>query len=220
VRGTLLAMLVACTFACRRDEGGAIKEPPPKHARKPKTTPALLDRYPIRRHVEWTDNNEMDGKKTTTRMEEIWTPLDDAKVRAWKVVSRPIDKSEPDIESRYELRPEGIVYVSITIDGTVIGIEPPKLSLPVDAHVGQTWGGAHLVGKKANDRRCRLTEHDGCSDGLEEQCTTEYPDGRKTEVANHYCGGIGWSGYTSRTVQADGKSQRNWSTEVTDAKEP
>ncbi len=166
-----------------------------------KPTP-LLQEYPVRPHVRWTERTTLpNGSVTDEPMEEIWEPTK-GPVPSWLVrtTTRPGTKSARTLVGRYELRAIGLVCAGTSARDEPAEITPAKLVLPRAPKAGASWRGLHRVRGRNVERACTLVEYDACAGGLELRCTVEDGD-TVTEVKNRYCRGVGVVGYVSRTTR-------------------
>lgn len=177
----------------------------------------MLERYPVRAHVTWTEKHERGGQVSSRRREERWLKTG---ASAWEVVTHDVGGGSP-FRARYALLPDGALAQVAVFEGEVeLRVEPPKIVLPSSARPGTTWGGEHRIGKHSSRRDCRLVAYADCAQGIEERCTTSFEDGRTVEVNNKWCGGVGQIGYSSIT-RARGTEAivKIWSEELTDVRD-
>ncbi len=210
-RCAVLVLLVSVA-SCKRS-------PPVNDTAPPRP---LLERYPIRPHVRWTEKRERDGVVTRRQREERWTKIIGRTPDTWDVETRDVDGDAEPFHARYSHLPEGLANVSVFDASNELPLVPPRVVLPIDARPGLEWGGEHRVGGKTSHRACRLVAYPSCpssKEGIEERCTTRYADGRVVDVHNKWCGGIGQVGYESIT-RATGQEGvvRIWSEDLVDVK--
>ncbi|MBI2395330.1 MAG: hypothetical protein HYV09_37520 [Deltaproteobacteria bacterium] len=200
-----IAVLVLTTLGCRR-------APAP-------TTEPLLSRYPIRAHVRWTENMQRGGELSVRRREERWTKV---APDTWDVLTRDTASGADarPFRARYALLPAGLAQVAVLEGERVLPVTPPKIALPTGARPGLSWGDEHDIDGHLSRRTCRLVAYDACADGLEEQCTTSFADGRVVEVHNRWCGRVGQVGYASTTRKAGHDDVvRIWSEDLADVRD-
>jgi hypothetical protein len=192
---------ICFVLACRRGT--------PSNAARP-----LLDRYPIRPHVQWTEHRERGGHITKHRRDERWTISGDA---TWDVVTTDVESGTAFYRARYSLLKDGLAQTALIDGAKIVPVEPPRLALPLNTAPGYAWERAHQVGTQQSHRACTLLAHDKCTDGIEQRCTTTYADGRMVDVHNRYCGGVGMVGYSSTTRRfGSDEVVRIWSEDLVD----
>jgi len=201
VRALFLAVAIVAS-GCRR-------APPPS----PKP---LLERYPIRTHVQWTEHRDRFGKLTKQVREERWTSVGDG---TWDVVTIDVATGTPFYRARYSLLKNGLAQTAVLDGSKTVSVEPPRLTLPLDTTIGTAWEQTHHVGAQQSNRRCEIVAYPTCADGIEQRCTTTYGDGRIVEVHNRYCGGVGMVGYSSVTKKlGTDEVVRIWSEDLIDVR--
>jgi hypothetical protein len=180
---------------------------------------ALLQRYPLRPHVEWTEWSDRAGAVSARAREEVWTQI--GKSDAWDVITRDRASDKPPYHARYALTKDGLVQTAIFDGPNEIPVIPPKLTLPTDPTPGKKWEAEHSIGRSAVKRSCNLIAYDKCKQGIDEHCRSVYEDGRIVEVHNRWCAGVGQVSYASvtRTVGSD-TVIRIWSEDLVDVAPP
>ena len=179
---------------------------------------ALLAKYPIRAHVQWTEWRDRGGQLSSRRREERWSARGKD---TWDVVTTDVEGSTPPYHARYALLPEGLAQISVVDQGHDVPVVPPRISLPSDARIGIEWAGEHRVGSQTSHRKCKLVAYDKCPGGIEEQCTTTYGDARQVDVHNRWCEGKGQVAYASITRAAGTDAVvRIWSEDLVDVAPP
>lgn len=169
----------------------------------------LLQRYPIRGHVKWKEEIARDGRLAVLEREERWV---ESAPSVWDVTTLDVATQTPFYRARYALTEEGLAQTAVLDGDRVVPVNPPRLALPPRPRPGATWNVSHVVGPQRSERSCEIAAYADCRGGLEVRCTTRYGDGRKVEVKNRYCEGVGIVGYESHT---DGKIHIS-SSELTD----
>ena len=107
--------------------------------------------------------------------------------------------------------PEGYGYIgTVRLDGTVETWDPPQIVLPPNPKVGDSWQAEHKKGASLSVRSCEIMAPEACEDGLVVVCESRR-DGGVIVLRDHFCAGVGWSGFEA-LVQAPGSpTLRMWS---------
>jgi hypothetical protein len=159
----------------------------------------VLERYPLRTHVRWTETIDQNGAIRVRKREERWTAIA-GKPDAWDVVTTDVGGAN-GYHARYALTAQGLVQTSIFEGTTEIAVEPPKITLPAAPKPGSAWKSWHASGVSVYQRSCEISRHEGCEGGIVVHCRATYPDGRIVDVKNQFCAGVGQVAYESTTVK-------------------
>ncbi len=110
--------------------------------------------------------------------------------------------------------PEGFGWVgTLDEDGVLEPWEPKQLVLPAEPEVGDTWSATHEKGDIVSVRSCEILASDLCEGGLVSVCDSQRDDGRIV-LRDHFCPGVGWSGFEALVVGADRPDVRMWTRSV------
>lgn len=159
----------------------------------------MLDRYPLRTHVQWTETIDQNGAIRVRKREERWTKVAGER-DAWDVVTTDVGGGNA-YRARYALTAQGLAQTAIYEGETRVPVEPPKITLPLEPKPGTTWKFWHASGISVYQRSCDIAAHDGCEGGIVVHCSATYPDGRIVDVKNAFCAGVGQVSYESTTVK-------------------
>ncbi|TNE90209.1 MAG: hypothetical protein EP330_09120 [Deltaproteobacteria bacterium] len=107
--------------------------------------------------------------------------------------------------------PEGYGYLgTVMSDGKLEVWDPAQIVLPANPKVGDRWSAEHRKGSSLSSRSCEILPGEACGEGLVVVCESSR-DGGTIILRDHFCPGIGWSGFEA-LVQAPGAPVvRMWS---------
>jgi hypothetical protein len=176
--------LVVVLASCRREP--VVKDDPVVAPKKKATD--VLARYPIPKRLTSKTRIDDSGTVKHNRREEVCERVSEAPP-TWNCEGKETGDDPFQNTMRYRLLPEGLVYDAIIVDGTPHPIEPPKIALPHDVHVGSNWSAEHTTNGKKHTRACDVRAYATCDDGLSITCVTRYDDGRVITVNDRSCGG-------------------------------
>ncbi|MGZ6087788.1 MAG: hypothetical protein ACXWUE_30230 [Polyangiales bacterium] len=159
----------------------------------------VLERYPLRTHVRWTETIDQNGAIRVRKREELWTKSAGQK-NTWDVVTTDVGGANA-YHARYALTEQGLAQTAIFDCGTEVAVEPPKITLPASPKPGNAWKSWHLSGTAKYLRACDIAKQEGCEGGIVVHCTATYGDGRIVDVKNKFCAGVGQVSYESTTVK-------------------
>lgn len=152
----------------------------------------------------------------TERIEQRWTRVTTDHLGIHYDVSVGSPGGAARVVRRHRHGADGVVLVAegaLDDAGTIVWEPwlPPARVLPADPVAHPTWSGSHTVGGVAVERSCEVTRpSEGCDGGgVVVVCEAAYPDFRLV-TRDHYCEGIGWSGYESLVVRPTSPSVRTW----------
>lgn len=136
---------------------------------------------------------------------------------AFDVTTRAAGPDAAAVGQRWRYGADGLV---IAAEGRVVDgalqpepWEPPLLVLPRDAKAGARWEAEHTAGGERVARACELLVSEQCADGLVAVCDRKH-DAFRLVTRDHFCPGVGWSGYESLLVRDGSPSVRTWTEEV------
>lgn len=168
--------------------------------------------------VSWREVVVIDGMvRLSYGVTQQWVgprTLEDGR-RVWRVLEveqRPDSMKE---RARYdvEIGPDGYAYHGTVVEGGELSLwSPSERVLPADPKVGAHWEQTHTKDGLTITRSCEVLTSELCGGGLVSVCDASSERGR-TIVREHFCPGVGWSGYESMKVW-DGHSERRWSEEL------
>ena len=165
---------------------------------------AFLARFPLRVHTRWIDRIEKGGHTTEEPVEETWLPID---ATTWDVVERRQTGVVADsLATRFTLRAEGILAIGARFLDAYDPYDAPRLWLPTDAHVGESWRELHALPAEPRERACRIDPSPTCPRGLAVVCTKTYSGGDIARQTQFFCESIGWTGYSVTVTDLDGKT--------------
>ena len=111
--------------------------------------------------------------------------------------------------------PEGFGWLgTIDDDGAFTPWEPRQVVLPADPKVGDTWSATHVKGDVTSERSCEIMASEVCEGGLVSVCDSVRAEGRIV-LRDHFCPGVGWSGFEALVLVPDRPEVRMWSEDVT-----
>lgn len=139
------------------------------------------------------------------------TVMDDRLV--YDVVVEDMSLGRPVVieRTRHFYGPQGYGYLgTILDDGTLQRWDPPQVVLPPHPKVGDTWSATHTKGDRTSERSCELLASEICVDGLVSVCDSQLEGGRIV-LRDHFCPGVGWSGFEVLIVKEGQPTVRMWS---------
>lgn len=128
-----------------------------------------------------------------------------------------VSEGQPDwLETvRHFFGPDGYGYLGTrTEDGTLERWEPRQVVLPPNPEIGQTWTASHVKGDQVSERTCEIMASELCDGGLVSVCDSKRGGGRIV-LRDHFCPGVGWSGFEAMVVAGSKPPVRMWSEGVT-----
>jgi hypothetical protein len=188
---------------------GCAKEPPPPLVGK---TLSLEYRFPPRQSLDWTEYVSVDGVATLRlSVHQDWAVVPGVP-STHMIVEEQDDGVKKRVRARYRVgyTPAGFGYLATELrDGSLEPWEPVEIVLPFDAHVGETWAAEHRKGQRRFRRECEIRGSERCDGGLVSVCDLR-DENVRTVMREHFCPGVGWSGYESLHYE-EGHVERRWS---------
>lgn len=187
----------------------------------PHAVPASLEQAlgTVPHDVSWRETVVIDGlvRLSFGVTQQIAGPTDaGGGKQVWHIAETEQKPEGMKVRARYDmvLGPDGYGYLASTdAEGKSVTWDPPELVLPASPVIGQKWSAKHTKGDRTIDRSCEIEASELCNGGLVSVCDGMMSDGNRTIVREHFCPGIGWSGYESLQTK-DGHSERRWSEEM------
>ena len=208
----MIAPLLIVLFGCRHPVG-------PETSVEPRPTgPALVDYVKLGSTVSWRESIVLEGAVGfDVQVRQQWSPpvVDETGRTIYTVSETETVNGESRVRETYQmvLATEGFGYGATQHRGEALAPwEPPKWVLPRNPSVGEHWEADHAQGARSVHRACDLQTSSLCRDGLTSVCETRSGEAI-TVVREHFCPGVGWSGYESLHVQ-DGRTERRWSEDL------
>lgn len=133
-------------------------------------------------------------------------------VTSWEIVEGDIPRTAERATAFYG--PDGFGWLGTWAeDGTYAAWEPKMVVLPPKPKVGATWEATHTKNGVTSKRSCEILRSNLCDGGLVSVCDSERPDGRII-LRDHFCPGVGWSGFEGMMLIGDRPPVRMWSEKV------
>jgi len=149
---------------------------------------------------DWTGPEQQDGRLVYD-------------VTSWEIVDGDIPRTTERASAFYG--PEGFGWLGTWAeDGTYSEWEPPQVVLPPKPKIGATWSAVHTKGTVTSERSCEILASALCEGGLVSVCDSKREGGRII-LRDHFCPGVGWSGFEGMMIIEDRPPVRMWSERVT-----
>lgn len=133
-------------------------------------------------------------------------------VTSWEVAEGDIPRTAERASAFYG--PEGFGWLGTWAeDGTYTAWEPPQVVLPPKPKVGATWSATHVKGNVTSERSCEILASSLCEGGIVSVCDSKRDAGRII-LRDHFCPGVGWSGFEGMMLIGDRPPVRMWSERV------
>ena len=179
---------------------------------------SLEQAVPPPHDVNWRETVVIDGiVRLSFGVSQQWIgpkDLGDGR-KAWRIVENEEKPEGIKERARYDLvlGPDGFGYLgTVQADGSLQEWEPPELILPPDPVVGAKFTTKSKKGERTVERSCELLASDLCNGGIVSVCEAADEHGT-TVMREHFCPGVGWSGYESLRV-FDGHSEKRWTEDL------
>lgn len=150
------------------------------------------------------------------RVREEWSgPTLDGDLAVYEITTFDVTSGAPRrIETtRAFYGPDGFGWLGTVEGDGFVPWTPPQVVLPAAPAVGATWTATHDKAGVTSTRSCELLASEVCEGGIVSVCDSERKEGRIV-LRDHFCPGVGWSGFEALVLGGGKPEVRMWSEEV------